>query len=764
MKWIEPVIYQPSAEIQTEYSNTLLLAGQLAKRGITTLPQARQFLDPEAYTLSSPFEFPDMRKAVARIQASIQNHDQIGIWGDFDVDGQTSTALLVSGLRALGARVKYHVPVRANESHGIGLEFLKVFIQKGIKLLITCDTGITEFESLSHLKDVGVDVILTDHHTMGESLPPALSIINPRLLPEIHPLAGLAGVGTAFQVLRGLLEENQETALSEDFYDLVALGTIADLAPLIGENRYYAKKGLDQMNQSPRPAISAMLDFAGIKTQLITESIIGFTLGPRLNAAGRLSDANPMVDFLISTDKEFIRNTAIQLEDLNSQRRLAVDMVFKSSLDMLEQQPALLQYPVIILAKSGWEGGVVGIAASRLVEKYGKPAILCNLRGEIAAGSARSVEGIDIMRAIRENSELLLRYGGHPMAAGLSIREKDIPDFRERLSLSVDQQAAGVRIEPKLEIDAYLPFNALNPSILDEIDHLAPFGPENPAPLLVTQKVEITSESLIGKTIEHRRLELKDQQGGQSSALWWNSADASLPEGLFDVAYRAGRDTYKGGSGVILEWVDFKPVAVDRIDLKQTTSRYQIYDHRMDYDPLSILDPLQNDGQTIFWAEGFSYQFKQAVNRTMLTHTSKLAILTAPPSFRELRDALEYVSPKEVYLFSMEPPSDLLKEFLADVQKVVRVELNGGEAVISLFSMAAVLGQTNAIAYKGLKWYQLRGQLEISQSGDQVKITRVNNKISSEIETFSIELMNSLREIAAFRNYYRRADPTLLLS
>ncbi len=764
MNWIEPVIYQPSAEIQAEYSNTLLLAGQLAKRGITNLQQARQFLDLDAYTPSSPFEFPDMRKAVARIQAAIQNQELIGIWGDFDVDGQTSTALLVSGLRALGTQVIYHVPVRASESHGIGLEILKKFNQEGIRLLITCDTGITEFESLSYLQDVGVDAILTDHHTIGETLPPALSIINPHLLPETHPMTGLAGVGTAFQILRGLMEEKGETTLSEDFHDLVALGTIADLAPLIGENRFYAKKGLDQMNQSPRPAISAMLDFAGIKNQRITESLIGYTLGPRLNAAGRLSDANPMVEFLISTDKELIRNTAIQLEDLNSRRRLAVDMVYKSSLDMLENQPALLQYPVIVLAKSGWEGGVVGIAASRLVEKYGKPAILFNLRGEIAAGSARSVEGIDIIRAIRENSGSLLRYGGHPMAAGLSIRGEDIPAFREGLSISVDQQAAGIRIEPKLEIDAYLPFNAINTSILDEIDRLAPFGPENPAPVLVTQKVEITGESLIGKTREHRRLELKDQQGGQSNALWWNSADVSLPEGLFDVAYRARRDTYKGGSGVILEWVDFKPVAADRIDLKQTTSKYQIHDHRMDCDPLPILDTLQDDGQAIFWAEGFRYQFKQAVNRTMLTSASKLAILTAPPSSHELRDALERVSPKEVYLFSMEPPSDLLKEFLADVQKFVRVELNGGETVISLFSMAAVLGQTIEIAYKGMKWYQLRGQLEISQFGDQVKITRVNNKISSEIETFSIELMNSLREIAAFRNYYRRADPTLLLS
>ena len=397
-----------------------------------------------------------MRKAVARIQAAIQNQKLIGIWGDFDVDGQTSTALLVSGLRALGTQVIYHVPVRASESHGIGLEILKKFNQEGIRLLITCDTGITEFESLSYLQDVGVDAILTDHHTIGETLPPALSIINPHLLPETHPMTGLAGVGTAFQILRGLMEEKGETTLSEDFHDLVALGTIADLAPLIGENRFYAKKGLDQMNQSPRPAISAMLDFAGIKNQRITESLIGYTLGPRLNAVGRLSDANPMVEFLISTDKELIRNTAIQLEDLNSRRRLAVDMVYKSSLDMLENQPALLQYPVIVLAKSGWEGGVVGIAASRLVEKYGKPAILCNL-GEISllALPARWKALISFGRPRKLGITAAVRWPSH--GGWIVHSREDIPHLERGFQYPLTSRLLVVGLNPSSKLTPICP-------------------------------------------------------------------------------------------------------------------------------------------------------------------------------------------------------------------------------------------------------------------------------------------------------------------
>ncbi len=764
MKWIDPRFYQPSPEVQEAFPNSLLLASQFAKRGITTLSQAREFLDLDTYKTSSPFDFPDLEKAVARINSAIANDDLIGIWGDFDVDGQTSTALLVSGLRMLGARVAYHVPVRADESHGISLGFLKDFLKEGLQLLITCDTGITEFESLAYLKDIGMDVILTDHHTPADNLPPALSILNPRLLPPGHPMANLAGVGTAFQVLRGLFEAQKDKRVVEsNVYDLVALGTIADLAELTGENRYYAKLGLEQLNQAMRPSFKAMLDFAGFKRQRITESHISFTLAPRLNAVGRLSDANPMVDFLISSDEDLIRTAAILMEELNANRKIAVEMIYRSALDLLEQQPALMQYPVILLGKSGWEGGVVGIVASRIVKKFGKPAILMNIKEDVAAGSARSIPGIDIIQAIRASASMLIRYGGHPMAAGLSVRVEDIPRFREALSAVIDRQTTGKVIEPQLEIDAYLPFSNLTNALLDEMDLLAPFGPGNPPPLLVSRGVEIEKPALIGKSREHRRLTLKDQQGGQVDALWWNSASEPLPEDHFDIAYYARRDTFKGAQGVILEWVDFHASESALIDLQHTTSRYRIVDHRFDPNASSSLEQLIKDPEIIVWAEGSRYPYKQAVSRETLKPSRKLAVLIPPPSMDVLKQALESVSPSEVFLFSMPSAKDSLEDFLAELAQLIKKDLEGGHTAFSLLHLGGYLGHTTETVLAGLRWWQLRGDLEISMDGDQVKVSRAKSLPTSEIHSHTLLLEGLLKETAAFRSYYRRADPAVLL-
>jgi single-stranded-DNA-specific exonuclease len=764
MKWFEPRTYLPSAEIQEAFPNSLLLPGQLTRRGISNLSQAREFLEIDAYKPSSPFDFPDLEKAVTRIISAIGKNELIGIWGDFDVDGQTSTALLISGLRAFGARVVYHVPVRADESHGIGLDFLKAFLKEGIHLLITCDTGITEFESMSYLRNIGLDVILTDHHSPAHDLPPAFSIVNPRLLPSGHPMANLAGVGTAFQLLRGLYEtrkEKKETA--GNFYDLVTLGTIADLAELTGENRYYAKLGLEQLNQAMRPSIKAMLDFAGFKRQRITESHISFTLAPRLNAPGRLADANPIVDFLISSDEDLIRTTAIRIEELNASRKLSVEMIYRSALDLLDQQPALLQYPVIILGKSGWEGGVVGIVASRIVEKFGKPAILMNIKGDIAAGSARSVAGIDIIQAIRANTNLLIRHGGHPMAAGLSIRVEDISHFREALSSAIDTQMVGLVIEPQIEIDAHLPFSSLTTSLLDEIDLLAPFGPGNPPPLLVSRGVEVEKHALIGKSREHRRLTLKDQQGGQVDALWWNSASEPLPEGLFDFAFYARRDTFKSAQRVILEWVDSRESESGVVDIRQATPRYRIIDHRLDSENGTYLKQLIIDSEMIVWAEGARDKQQQAVSRESLKPSRKLAILTPPPSMAVLQQALELVSPSEVILFSLPLVNDSLKGFLTEIAQQIKKSQGAEQTAFSLLHLAGILGHTVETVLAGLRWWQLRGDLVFSINGDQVTIIRSNSQPSLEIHSHTLLLQDLLKESAAFRSYYRRADPSVLL-
>ena len=762
MKWLEPKAFVSSSEIHEAFSHTFLLGEQLTKRGFDTFAAVNIFLDPDAYQPASPFEFPDMEKAISRIRKSIKEGELIGIWGDFDVDGQTSTALLVDGLKKAGANVAYHIPVRATESHGVQLVFLKQFLEKGVRLLITCDTGITEFESMEYLASLGLDAIISDHHTPAERLPKALAVINPRLLPSEHAFYPLAGVGTAFQLLRGLHAAENNNKIEREYYDLVAMGTIADLADLTRENRYYAKKGLVVMNENPRCALKAILELAGFRNQLISESHISFTLAPRLNAPGRLADANEMVEFLTSTDEQFITETARRLEELNAQRKMAVDMVFNSAVEMLEKQPELLQYPAIVLAKPNWEGGVVGIAASRIVEQFQKPAILLNITNEIAAGSARSIEGINLIEAIRENSSRLIRFGGHPMAAGMSIKVDDIPLFREGLSNSVASQAAGIDLEAKLEIDAYLPISNLNTSLLDEIDQLAPFGTGNPPPLLVSKNLEIEKESLIGKSRDHRKIIIVDQQGEQAEVIWWNSAGTKIPAGLFDLAFYARRDNYIPTGGIILEWVDFHDAVQEEIEVLPRKTKYQIHDHRLSLDVERILQNLISDKDILLWAEGNKHKIANSVCRVGLTRHKKLAILTPPPSIKVLQQVLSAISPDEIYLFSSFPSEDSLKGFLDALSGMIKYCLNHYNGKTTLDSLAGALGHTIQSILVGLEWWQLHGDIKFTITENEIEISKSHHTASPEIISITERVQALLEETSAFRNYFNRANPALI--
>ena len=300
--------------------------------------------------------------------------------------------------------------------------------------------------------------------------------------------------------------------MADPYLDLVALGTIADLADLTGENRFYAKSGLSLLSENPRQAFKTIAKLADFRSPVINESHIGFLFAPRLNALGRLGDANPAVNFLLSSDEKEVLIFASELEELNTRRKIASDMVFKSAVELLEKNRELLQYPVIVLDREKWEKGVVGIAASRLVEKYNKPAILLDNQDGIAAGSARSIEGVNIIKAIQENSRFLIKSGGHPMAAGLSIAVENISEFREGLSRSVSRMSSGLAMEKTLEIDAYLPLHNINENLLLETERLAPFGPGNPPAVLVSRNLEIENASFIGKSKEHRKLVIKDQE------------------------------------------------------------------------------------------------------------------------------------------------------------------------------------------------------------------------------------------------------------
>ena len=768
MKWIEPSQVSASSEITEAYGSSILLAEQLARRSIATLQDAKTYLHPEEYQPTSPFAFEDMPRVVERITQAIHKKERIGIWGDFDVDGQTSTSVLVHGLCRVGADVRFHIPNRAKESHGIRLEYLKQFMREGINLLITCDTGITENESLQHAADQGLDVIISDHHTLPEKLPTAIAIINPRLLPVGHPMENLAGVGAAYQIIRALYESLGNSEDAAEYLDLVALGTVADLADLSAENRYYTQMGLRQMNNSLRPSLEAILTSANFRNGTITESMIGFTIGPRLNAVGRLDDANSNVDFLLSQDSDFLKAKAEELEGLNNQRKIAVDGVYHAARKMLEDEPALTNYAALVLAREGWEKGVVGIAASRLSEDYFKPVILMNVSHDTAAGSVRSIEGIDIIRAIRQNAPYLNTFGGHPMAAGLSMNLDRLDEFRAALSRTIKETYKELPTEKELQIDGYLPFANLNLDLVEEIDKLAPFGSGNPPPVLVSRNIEIIQHNEIGKDKNHRRLILGNEAGEQQQVLWWNANDHPLPRDRFDLAYYVRLNEFRGKREVVLEWIDWQAHTPDAIQIAFPVYTQDIQDCRLASNAGQVALNLADRTDICFWAEGLQkIAGLPTHNRMGLSHSSMLAILTPPPSLAILQNALKATTPQQVMLFKLRNPDDSLDGFLRNLSGLVKYAASHYEGQINLEKLAAVLGQPPDLIKSGLDWWQAHGDICIEQVSDadyQIEERHdIGKAQSGQLNKLAQAIHTQLNEIAAFRSFYTRANPANLL-
>jgi single-stranded-DNA-specific exonuclease len=521
--WIDPQPVDVPQAIRDQIGEPQFLAEALVRRGFTESQRLREFLDPFYYHPARPDSLPDLQKAADRIESAVQSGETIGVWGDFDVDGQTATSLLVQTLQILGARVQYFIPIRERDSHGVSLPALQTFLGTGVDLVLTCDTGISAHESVIYARERGIDFIITDHHTLPESLPPAVAVVNSQRLPPGEALSLLCGVGCAFKLAEELLVRANLAEQLESLLDLVALGTIADLALLTGDNRYLVQRGLERLRTSPRPAVEAILELSEDTPAQITEELISFIIAPRLNALGRLDDANPAVPFFLAKTLAEAQPMAARLEGLNARRKLLCDQVFQAAQAQLERDRSLLEHPVILLGHPAWPGGVLGIVASRLTEIYLKPTILLTMPpGEPARGSARSVEGVNITQAIASAHHLLNNFGGHPMAAGLSLDATNISEVHQLIDEDASQQQSQAQLPAlSLVIDAFVPLDRLNLDLVKSLDRLAPFGPGNRALTLVSRNLVMQSQVQFGKNNEHLQLLVEDTQGNTQKVVWW---------------------------------------------------------------------------------------------------------------------------------------------------------------------------------------------------------------------------------------------------
>ena len=520
-----------AATLAAQQKEVGLLAGILAARGITDPTEALTLLAGEE-ELSDPMLLTDMDKACARILEAIDKEQTIVVYGDYDVDGVTATALLYQHLKGMGASVKCMLPSREGDGYGLSKNAIQSIYDKGCQLIVTVDNGISALEEAEFAASLGVDLIVTDHHLPHDALPKAVAVVDPRRADDHSPFKGLCGAGVAFKLCAALDGCPPEEML--DYCgDLAAVGTVADVMPLTGENRTLVKAGLKSLQQTDRPGISALLEEVGLEGKPITAENVSYAIAPRINAAGRMDNAVTALQLVLCEDEERAAELAHKLNEINVARQETEQEIVKAAQQQLDAEPAILEDRVILIWGRDWHPGVIGIVASRLVEKTGRPVIVVSVdeHGE-GKGSGRSVQGFNLHQCIASCEDILLRFGGHAMAAGLSVREENLPELRRRLNEWAARECA-VLFTPPLECDLSIHLDRITVESVRRLEQLAPYGAENPTPVFVLEKAVIDG---IFSVSEGKHCRLRLRQGNASIyAVWFGMPPEQLPYTMGDV-------------------------------------------------------------------------------------------------------------------------------------------------------------------------------------------------------------------------------------
>jgi len=763
--WLEPQKITVPEAFYNAVGGHPLVAETMIRRGFGEPKEAKSFLNPDYYSPAQSDELPGIKQAIDRITYAIDHKERICVWGDFDVDGQTATTILVSTLRFLGADPIYHIPIRAEESHGVNQTKLKDYLSLGIKVLLTCDTGISSHHAIDYAQSSGTDVIITDHHELPNQLPTAKAIVNPKLLEADHPLATLPGVGVAYKFTEGLLQSRGLLGEVDRYLDLVALGIVADGALQIGYTRYLLQLGLSKLQNTTRLGLKAMMELTDLNPSRITEEHIGYVLAPRLNALGRLSDANLGVELLTTEDHGKAKILASRLEGLNAKRKLLTDQVYQAALSQIQREPFIRNQPILILSHPSWPAGVIGIVASRLVERFRKPTILFSTPPDkLARGSARSVEGLDITAAIGKQEKLINEYGGHPMAAGLTITPESLPEFSKSLIHAVKDMLADNPITNDLKIDRYLPLNNITKELVAEIERLAPFGAGNPALVFASPDLNLKERKPIGRHDEHILLTVKDQSGNLFDVIWWQGGGRKFPKGKFDLAYKVRTSDYRGDERIQFVYVDARVVELPSPTVKTEKKLVKVVDYRNEQNPISILRRWRSKEKIQVWCEAQDVNVINGSDRFHLTRDETLVIWTIPPSNKILHNCLEKVSPHQVVLFANDPGLDQMEPFLQRLAGLIKYSMRTQNIRIDLESLSAAMAHQITTIKLGLAWMEESGYIQIVQTGDQIILKEGENKTGSKVSETTALLNMMLDETAAYREYYTRCDKDHLMN
>ena len=556
------------AAIAAKQREAGLLAGVLSARGVTDPTDALALIEGEE-ELSDPMLLADMDKACERIMEAIDAEQAIVVFGDYDVDGVTATALLYQHLKGMGANVKCMLPSREGDGYGLSKNAIRSIHDKGGQLIVTVDNGISAVEEAAFAAELGIDLIITDHHLPPDTLPQAVAVVDPRRADDHSPFKGLCGAGVAFKLCAALDGCPPEEML--DYCgDLAAVGTVADVMPLVGENRTLVRAGLRQLQQTDRPGLVALLDEVGLTGKTVSAENVSYAIAPRINAAGRMDSAVTALQLVLCEDEERAAELAHRLSEINAARQQTETDIYQAAQEQLKAQPELLRDRVVLLCGSDWHPGVIGIVASRLVEKLSRPVIVVSIdeNGE-GKGSGRSVQGFNLHAAIASCADILLRFGGHAMAAGLSVRRENLDELRRRLNEWAARECPVLRVPP-LECDLSIHLDRVSIEAVRRLDDLAPYGAENPTPIFLVEKATVDG---IYPVSDGRHTRLRLRQGTATIyAVWFGKAPEQLPYAVGDAVDAAlNLSVYDGTRGAQLSGrvIELHPAGLGNIAAEQ---------------------------------------------------------------------------------------------------------------------------------------------------------------------------------------------------
>lgn len=723
-----------------------LIAGILYRRGIDRPEDIEAFLYEEQYRPFNPLDLEGSKEAIELILAKAKAGAKLCIYGDYDVDGITSSVLLKEALDPLAEDVIYHIPHRFTEGYGMNADVVRRLGADGVDLIITCDCGISNYHEVELARDLGMDVIITDHHTPPDRLPPANIILNPKLYGEDHPLYPLPGVGVAYMLVIGLYETVDKTLPEGQWLDLVALGIVADVVPVLGECRYLLRKGLPYLLKPERIGLKALysvLSSSGF--QVVDEEDIAFQISPRINAAGRMDSPYLPAELLLEQDPHRAAKMAADLDRLNRQRKALQNHIFETAAEMVDRDQA--NEGILVLYHPKWHEGVLGIVAGKIAETYKRPAICLTLKGDdsTVTGSARSVGDVSIYELLVESQDYLIKFGGHKQAAGMSLAIEDVEAFTRHIQglLPIEE---GMQ-ESLVDIDVEIDISRVDDLLLRRIERMAPFGHQFPKPVFSSQNVDIVSQRPIGKS--HQRFIFSGGDSQLNGIWWWASVEANDNLEKGNIVYTLGRD--RGGLSLTIlgmeECEDMEPAKV--------APRYDIVwrDHRGE----PVKDILADYSGGMVYYEGLNHIGCPTVTRYEIEKTHRLILLSTPPAPALFRELILVSGAREVVLGFGDESGQSINHFLRQLQGLLKYTITHRGGVVSIEELSTVLGATEEFVEICLIYLEGRGFIDyIWDAKDKLTIYR-GTKRRQDKRTESL-LNRSFSEMMSFKRYMYRQE------